>query len=332
MGGLPFLLTRLRGGLPVDSAVVRTALASLSAGTVRDYCAAWQRFARFARERGVQPWPVVPSFAGEFLLVRVQGVTRAAHPVSEFCSAVAWLCRLAGAPNPLESDGLFGALRQGLAVSRTTEPVRHAPVVDVSPVLQAALEGDPHQLPLSELRTRVVVLLFVLALARPSDVAQTRRDQVQFRDDGSVALLLPRSKTDKARDGQVLRVGAPEDEGLANPVEFVRAWLVRTEDASLPHSRPLFPGPTQGLPFSSDWFANTGKNFARAHGAPDSFTSRSFRASSATALLAAGVPTWQVQLLGRWTSEGSMHKSYNAAAPRRVQETLTRPGPRNLSR
>ena len=316
----------------MDAAVVRLAVAALSKGTVRDYCAVWQRFARFCRGRGVPPWPVSPDVASAFLVERVQGVTRAVHPVSEFCSAVAWLCRLAGAEDPLVSDGLFVSLRQGLVASRTTEPVRHARVVDVSPVLQAALVGDPRQLPLDELRTRVVVLLFVLALARPSDVAQSRRDRVHFCEDGSVVLLLPTSKTDRARDGQLLRVRPPESDGFANPVDFVRAWLERTEDPTLSPSRPLFPGPDPAKSFSVDWFANAGKRFARGHGAPASFTARSFRASSSTALLAAGLPASQVQALGRWTTTGRMFTSYDASAARLVLETLAQPGPQLLSR
>lgn len=286
----------------------------------------------FAREKGATPWPVTPDLAGSFLFERVQGVTRAVHPVSAFCSAVAWLCGLAGVPDPLASDSLFWAFRRGLVASRTTEPVRHAPVVEVSPLLQAALEGDPRQLPLAELRARVVVLLLVVSLARPSDVAQTRRERVVFEEDGSVVLLLPTSKTDRARDGQLLRLRPPEEAGTPDQVEFLRAWLARTEDPSLPQARPLFPGPNPLLPLSSERVSHVASDFARAHGVPAAVTSRSFRPSGTTKLLAAGIPDAQVQALGRWTSSRRMHISYDASVAERVLETLLRPGPRHVSR
>lgn len=308
------------------SSLVRTALAALNARTVTNYCVSLKRFARFAAARGQDAWPVTESLAEEFLRPLVAAVTRPVHVVSNFCSAVAWLARLAQVPDPL-SGSRFTEFRRGLVLSSTRAARKPARAVRLDSVV-AALAGDPSLLSLEELRARLAVSLFVFALARPSDVAATRRHLVRFEEDGSGVLTLPRSKGDRARDGQVLRLRSPESPDHVDPVALLREWLRRSNDPSLPAERPLFGVPRSPLvPLSSERLSKVAGQFGREHGLPADFKAGQFRCSAATKLLAEGVPPEQVMRLGRWSSLDLMFKFYDASVFGASVDVLARTRP-----
>lgn len=325
---MPSLVSALVGS--DVSSLVRTALAALTPGTVAGYCTVLRRFARFASARGLSAWPVAPPLAEDFLRPLVAAVSRPVHVVSQFCSAVAWLSRLAQVPDSL-SGSLFAEFRRGLVFSSTRAPRKPGRAVRLDSVI-AALAGDPSSLSSEELRVRLVVSLFVFALARPSDVAGTRRNLVRFEDDGSATLTLPRSKGDRARDGQVLRLRPPTSTDVVNPVALLREWLRRTDDPTLPAARPLFGVPRSlAVALSSERVSKLGTAFGRSHGLPPDFHAGQFRCSAATSLLAAGVSPEQVQRLGRWSSLNLMFKFYDASVFGASVDVLARTRPQLIA-
>ena len=314
MGTVPALVAAL-SGTDESSPLVALAASRLELGTRRGYVRALRSYAAFADGRGAPPWPVTPPLAADFLNLTVtkQRVTRAAQPVSTFAGAVAWICRLAQQPNPLDSP-LFSEFRQGLVRDRTSAPRRQTEVVALGSVV-AAIAGDPLQLSTADLRVRAIIALYVFALARPDDIACTRRHLVRFDADGSAALTLPDSKSDPGLDGQTLRLRPPTRHGAAvDPVAIIRAYVDRTENPALPADRPLFccgDDPARGL--GAQAASKIGSRFGRAHGLGAAFTARQFRPSVATALLQAGVDPKLVQKLGRWANIQTMFRHYDAS-------------------
>lgn len=310
---MPELVAALAGADP--SPLVPIAAARLELNTRRGYVRALRSYAAFADGRGAPLWPVSPQLAAAFLDASItkQRVTRAAQPVSTFVGAVAWICRLAQQRNPLDS-ALFGEFRQGLVRDRTSAPRKQTDVVALGPVV-AAMTGDPRQLPTADLRVRAVMALYVFALARPDDIACTRRNLVRFDADGSAALTLPNSKSDPGLDGQTLRLRPPTRHvATVDPVAIIRAYFDRTENPALPADRPLFfcgDDPAHGI--GAQAASKIGSLFGRAHGLGAAFTARQYRPSVATALLLAGVDPKLVQKLGRWANIQTMLRHYDGS-------------------
>ncbi|MCP4537815.1 MAG: tyrosine-type recombinase/integrase, partial [Chloroflexi bacterium] len=152
-------------------------------------------------------------------------------------------------------------------------------------------------------RTFQISLTLFASVSRLDDVIKLRIGHIKVHGD-CVQLFLPRSKTDKQRDGDK-KFMAPNPKATLCPVRNFRIWLARPEVGSDPLDA-IFPRKSRASqPISPTTFRENLATALKGSGLP-TITPHSLRAGGASALIVNGARIEDVQLMGGWLDPKSM--------------------------
>ena len=114
-----------------------------------------------------------------------------------------------------------------------------------------------------------------------------------------IRLNIQASKTDPFRQGQTVTIGATS---TSTYPRALKTYLELLESTFSRPSSPLFVFKDRAY-LTRSKLTTTLRNLLLAAGLnPDHYASHSFRIGAATSAAAAGLPDWQIQAMGRWSS------------------------------
>ena len=115
----------------------------------------------------------------------------------------------------------------------------------------------------------------------------------------SYEVVIKRSKTDPFRHGCRLTIGSSHNKLC--PVRAMKTYLLQSPSVHTPH--PLFAFES-GAPLIRTTLTSHLRSLLQRQGLDEKrYASHSFRIGAATAAGAAGLPSWLIKTLGRWTSD-----------------------------
>ncbi len=231
------------------------------------------------------------------------------------------------AGRPLDS-GRLQALVRGITKSCTLEPMRKTPVMPIDKFVELfELWPENDVLTIKELRLKVICLIALVFMLRPSDIAphglvmdsdnsettsmSFSEDQVEFTDAG-MSFTFHAIKNDSSRDG--FKVSVPRaSNAKVDPVAAMEAYMRRTASirASIP-GRPVFLAlqrPYKGLSASAvAKVLNSSIELAGLGG--QGFSAKCFRPTGATKAVDSGLKPDTARHIGRWANPDVFEKHY----------------------
>ena len=222
--------------LPADTALIERTRDSIRAskadGTLRAYRADWRSFEAFTDQHKIEALPALPEAVAAFLQSEAdQG--RKASTLARRVAAIKFAHESAGMPTPTDSKIVKDAMK-GLRRILGTRPDKKKPVTADMALKLIAHTDDS----LTGLRDKAILLLGFAGAFRRSELAALTTDDLKFSDNG-VDILIRRSKTDQAGEGQSVAIIRGRS---ACPVEAVKDWLEAAEITKGPVFRGLFKG------------------------------------------------------------------------------------------
>ncbi len=190
----------------------------------------------------------------------------------------------------------------------------------------------PFRLPAHQYRphTRCYVYLGFFGFLRCSETAITSKfnpkihptiSDLSVLDSETISFLIKQSKTDQARKGHFIYIfNLPSS---IQPYQTVLAYIQSRNSQAKSPIEPLFLDDSN-KPVTRFWFQKHLKSVLQQSGIPaDNYSSHSFRIGAATSAAQKGLSKYQIQALGRWSSDA--FKSYirtNRSHIKKAHQTL----------
>ena len=288
---------------------------SLAASTWQSYDAAFARFRRFCRSRGVSPLPASQTTVLHFMVSLFAASPRPSPSTLAVClAAIGRAHRDCGYPSPVAGP-LVADARRGFA--RLAAPAA-TPLLAGASVAQPALAARPVvrvPLPLRIARAALqlfsftsratlrrdaaLVLCGFLFMLRASSLVALRIGAVAVTDE---ALRLRVDVAKRGRGARFLSVPLQGDTACA--VAVALAAFCRERARASPPGAPLFALPAAASPSAAVTAALSRVLDALGFRPPPdtAFSAHSLRSGGATAALAAGAPLPVVMAWGGWQS------------------------------
>ncbi len=212
---------------------VEYAKASRAASTRRAYQSDWAIFTGWCAQHGIEPLPASPDVVAVFAAAEADSGINP-NTIGRRIAAIGYYHRQAGHPAPTAVPGA-GKLAEVLAGIRATHgrPKAKKAAADASALrdLLATIEGDG----LREARDRALLAIGMAAALRRSELVAFDVDHVELVPDG-LLLTIAHSKTDQAREGQVIAI--PEGKRI-RPKALLLDWMARAGHSDGPLFRRL---------------------------------------------------------------------------------------------
>jgi integrase/recombinase XerD len=260
--------------------------------TMRSYRADVEAFEGWCQDHGKRPFPAEVETVCRFL--EDQGIEKAPSTVRRRLYAIRKVHRLLRLPDPTHDEDINLSLRR----------VRRAKAV--RPKQAKGLTSDFLEMFLSVqpdtpwgLRNRAMLSLGYELLTRRSELVALRTDDIEVRPDGTLRVLIRRSKTDPFGEGRIAFTSR-------RTAARVKDWL----DWRRPEIEWLFCPIYQGTPINRDLSTTTVKRLIK-DGARDAglepadiaaFSGHSMRVGAAQDLLTKGFDTAAIMRAGGWKS------------------------------
>jgi len=291
-----------------------------AANTVRNYRCQWNRFRKWAQARRVSPLPADPRQVAAYLAERIERHQHKLATVRVAASAIAFVHRTAGVPDPCTAEEVKRTLRAAGRklghAQRQARPLTEAAFDQIRLTVCQPRRGRggrrerPETALARGLQDIAVISLMRDAMLRVSEVADLTWQDIEAVGDGSGRLLVRRSKTDSEGEGVVLFVS----------VETMAA-LDRWRSAAQIDSTIFGLRPNQ--------ITKRIRQAAMSAGLGKGFSGHSPRVGMAQDLARAGTELTSLMTAGRWRSS-SMPARYTrnetAARGAVAQYYASRPG------
>ncbi len=199
-----------------------------------------------------------------------------------------------GFPDPLTDALLLRRLLRGIKRLKGTSSDSRLPI---TPSLLRRFRSLLHLTHYDHLMLWAAILLAFFGFLRSSELLALRHSDALRRPEGYL-LSIRASKTDPFRHGATVKITSLPDRTLCavNAIDLLLA-------ASVTHQGPIFHF-WNGTSLTRQKLNTLIKLLATRCGiAPERYSSHSFRIGAASTAAAAGVPDWQIQALGRWSSD-----------------------------
>ena len=283
---------QVAGVTTVDHSRVAAALeAATSKNTRRVYYSGWERWHRWAADRGAQLMPADPAAVAAYLAERAEQVSPAAVRLDR--ASIAAAHRACGEADPCVHEGVRQVMR---GISRTGRGQGRGQVAGLdwraADLAAGIAANEGHSL--AGLRDAALITVGSDALLRVSEIAALTVADVQVQSDGSGTVTIHASKTDQEGRGHTRYLGAPT-------VAAVQRWM----QASGISAGPLFVRVRRGdvagtKPLDVRSIRSIIAKRAAAAGIPDRISGHSLRVGSAQSLAAAGAGLVELQQAGDW--------------------------------
>jgi site-specific recombinase XerD len=259
---------------------------------MRSYYSDVQTFVDWCAANGRDPLPADVETVCEFL--GEQGPMHATSTVQRRLYAIRKVHRLLSLPDPTRDENINLTLRRArrakLERPRQAKGMTHD-------YLERFLAVQP-QTPIG-IRNRAMLSMGYDLLTRRSELVALMTEDINFRGDGTLRVLIRRSKADPFGAG---RIAFTSQRSAA----LVRAWLDWRGDEIGPLFCPIYHGRAINRDLSGDMVKLLIKGCARAAGLDasdvDAFSGHSMRVGAAQDLLCAGHDTAAIMRAGGWKS------------------------------
>jgi integrase/recombinase XerD len=260
--------------------------------TLKSYRADIEIFENWCQSQNIKPFPANVEAVCRFLEEQAPG--KAPSTVRRRLYAIRKAHRLLRLPDPTYDEDINITLRR-------VRRAKHARLKQAKGLtkkyLEAFLDVQPDG-PVG-LRNKAMLALGYELLTRRAELVALNTDDAEFRDDGTLRVLIRRSKADPFGEGRLAFTST-------KTARYVRDWL----DWRGPYIRPLFCPIYQGKALQRSLSSTTVKalikNSAMAIGLErsevDRFSGHSLRVGAAQDLLCAGFDTAAIMRAGGWKS------------------------------
>lgn len=270
-----------------ELAQVRALLeAGIAVNTRRTYRRAWNRWASWCADRGIEPLPAKP--ADVVLYLAASSTRLRASSLTVHAAAIGSLHKAQGHGSPC-ADPSVRALLRGAARLRADPPKQARPLL-VRELLAGLPTGDGPR----ARRDRALLLVGFAGGLRRSELAAMAWDHLEPHPAGRI-LTIPRSKTDQ--EGATRLVGLPYGRSAAScPVRALDAWGEALGALLGPVWRPVDRWGRIGSEALSDRAVWTLVHEAagRAGLDPDGFGAHSLRAGIVTSAAELGISEGEI--------------------------------------
>ena len=260
--------------------------------TMKSYYADVQAFVDWCAGEGQPPFPADVDTVCAFL--EAQGAEKAASTVRRRLYAIRKAHRLMRLPDPTHDEDINLSLRR----VRRAKPARPRQAKGLTrDFLDAFIAGEPDT-PWG-LRNKAMLSLGYELLSRRSELVALKTDDIEFRTDGTLQVIVRRSKADPFGEGRLAFTSRATTARLADWLDWRGADIA-----------PLFCPIYQGHPIDRALSTTTVKRLiktaaARAGLDPSvvgEFSGHSLRVGAAQDLLKMGLDTAAIMRAGGWKS------------------------------
>jgi integrase len=289
------VLDPFAGLTETDAQRIAAALtAAVTESTRTVYAHHWRGWERWCAARGIAPLPAAPAAICAYLAHRATEDV-SASAIDGACSAISYVHRSHGHPNPIQNEALR-QVRRGLRRTLGTAPRRLARPLTTDDITQ--ILGVIDRSSLKGARDAAIILLGYASALRRSELTDLALADLETQPAG-LLLHIRRSKTDPEAHCQLVPVAHGHHLGT-DPVAALDAWLQMRGTTPGPVFVSLRTGTLTNDPISGEAIARMLRARARAAGlSPERITGHSLRAGHATTAAAAGVPLDRIALQTR---------------------------------
>lgn len=184
--------------------------------TLRAYQADMQEFIRFCEERPIEALPAQPETVATFLLGTLnQGIK--SSTVKRKVSSISAVHRLLSLPDPTKHPEVRITQRKIYRQLGTRFDQAYPVTRTLLEKMLAVCASDLHGL-----RNRALLLTAYESMRRRSELVALRIEDIEWGADNSAAILLRRSKTDRAGQGKWIQLSSRAGQAI-------NAWLCATD-------------------------------------------------------------------------------------------------------
>lgn len=301
----------------------------LARSTRANYDRHIQSFCDYCSARGTSFPPTDSAVLADFLVLKCSSSNRPHSLLRCITAAISALYEITEISNPVH-DPLISRLSQAIIKSGTRAPMARSSVMNVAAFVRL-FESWPDNsgLSLKRLRLKVISLLAIALMLRPSDIAPLAEsynagsgvvslvmmttDQLVFSPDGALQVTFWGIKNDTQRTGFQVSL-PPGTNPKADPVAALRAYLDRTTDYRCPVTKPVLL--TLVRPYTAITASTVSHilqdaiHLAEPFGLAPGHTPKDFRPTGATRAVELGFDTDDVQRLGRWKTRSVFLEHY----------------------
>jgi len=217
-------------------------------------------------------------------------------------------------------------LKMSLIKSGTSQPMKKSVIMPVENFKELFLQWPVNnKLSIKQIRLKAITLLALVAMLRPSDIAPKSvifdprdlkcynnvllTDNVIFRSDGSLSMVLHGIKNDTSRTGFEIDIPSHSDPQL-DPVDALKVYIEKTEKWRA--NKELFI--QLQAPYKPITAATVGNILEEAITlaglSTDIFSAKSFRPTGATVAINEGHDPRNVMKMGRWKTQSVFYEHY----------------------
>ncbi|MFD5234887.1 tyrosine-type recombinase/integrase [Streptomyces qaidamensis] len=291
---------------------------SVPENTRRAYARQLDRFTAWCTEHDVAALPADPGTLTEYVN-HLADLDQAPASIEQAIAAIRTAHRVSGYKGQPDTEGALRVLKAHRRErAEKGQSKRQAPPVTLDPLRSMVTAADPATL--AGRRDRALLVLGFAMMARRSELAALRIEDLAFSDDG-LTVTIRKSKTDQDAHGATVQIphGVHPD---TDPVRVTRAWLAALAEHDVT-SGPLLrrinrwdqlqPGGMSGAAVNER--VQRLAQLAGLEGAAD-FTAHGLRAGGPTEAAKAGHPVSFIAEHGRWSKNSPQVLEYIRAVDR----------------
>jgi hypothetical protein len=299
--------------------------------TLHGYNRSLNRLQTFCGERQLPFPPVSSAPLADIMCATADSSARPASQLRTVQAAVGILYAVTDQSNVLDSFDLH-KLGVALTKSGTKVPMTRTSISPIKPFRDMFMLWSYNDLlPLKDLRLKVITLLALTVMLRPSDVAPKGKifdaeklstdsilftaDMVTFLGDGSVQLQLHGIKNDT--DGKGFTATVPcNPVAKLDPVASLQCYMERTREQRADSGAVFVALSRPFIPIGSATVASFLLQAIELVGLSGlGYTAKSFRPTAATAAVKSGCDPKTAMQVGRWKTESVFYEHYVHARP-----------------
>lgn len=266
--------------------------------TMRSYYADVEAYEAWCTETGHAAFPAHPATVSAF--IEEQGISLAPSTVQRRLYGIRKAHRLLGLDDPTRDEDVNLAMRR-VRRSKTSRPRQAKGMTrDYLEIFLSVQPDTPWGL-----RNRAMLSLGYDILARRSELTALWADDLIWQSDGTMSVLVRRSKTDQFGKGRVAFTSL-------RSAKLVDAWLAWRPHEIGPLFCPIYQNVAIDRSLSDTTVKDIIKQSARAAGLDPSiaaaFSGHSMRVGAAQDLLTAGHSTGAIMRAGGWKSAEVLYR------------------------
>ena len=283
----------------------------LAPSTLAQYNNCIKKFHVFCEEKGIQLEHKFDNIDGVVVEFLNDIAEKSDRPESMLRTHMAALKHFLNGKGLQYESSELGNFVKALVKVETNRPAGRTKIMPIQNFMIMFEKWDENQnLQTDRLRQKAITLFALAAMCRPSDMAPAKgffRDQIEFKNDGSLVVRFFSIKNDQDRHGMEVKID-PTNNIKTDPVSCLMQYCERTQGNMA--KQPVFVTNDGIKGLTARAIADILGQSIKEAGLGNEFTPRSFRPTAATASVVGGVAPQTARTLGRWKSESVFFERY----------------------